>query len=67
MQVIFFKAVKKVPGSGEHDEILVGLFQATLQAGQPDTRNFYGGDLSQAYRLYLLALAKSADMGAMNR
>ncbi len=34
---------------------------------QPDSRNFYGGDLVQSYRLYLLALAKSADMGAMNR
>jgi uncharacterized protein YfaS (alpha-2-macroglobulin family) len=28
---------------------------------------FRGGDLIQAYRLYALALAKSADLGAMNR
>ncbi len=34
---------------------------------QPDTRNFYGGDLSQSYRLYLLALAGSPEIGAMNR
>ncbi len=34
---------------------------------QPDSRNFYGADLTQSYRLYLLALARSAEMGAMNR
>ncbi|MEO7522621.1 MAG: alpha-2-macroglobulin family protein, partial [Ferruginibacter sp.] len=33
----------------------------------PTTTNFYGGDLAQAYRLYTLALAKSAELGAMNR
>jgi hypothetical protein len=33
----------------------------------PSTTNFYGGDLAQAYRLYTLALAKAAEMGAMNR
>lgn len=33
----------------------------------PATTNFYGGDLTQAYRLYLLALAKSPEIGAMNR
>ena len=33
----------------------------------PSTTNFYGRDLSQAYRLYTLALAKSAELGAMNR
>ena len=33
----------------------------------PSTLNFYGGDLTQAYRLYLLALAKSPELGAMNR
>ena len=33
----------------------------------PTTNNFYGGDLTQAYRLYLLALAKSPELGAMNR
>ncbi len=36
-------------------------------AWSPSTTNFYGGDLSQAFRLYLLALAKSPEMGAMNR
>ncbi|HEY8958399.1 alpha-2-macroglobulin family protein [Chitinophaga sp.] len=33
----------------------------------PSTLNFYGGDLTQSYRLYLLALAKSPELGAMNR
>ncbi|MEJ7611499.1 MAG: MG2 domain-containing protein [Ferruginibacter sp.] len=33
----------------------------------PSTTNFYGGDLAQAYRLYTLALSKSAELGAMNR
>ena len=33
----------------------------------PNTLNFYGGDLLQAYRLYLLALGKSPELGAMNR
>jgi alpha-2-macroglobulin len=36
-------------------------------AWAPSTTNFYGGDLAQAYRLYTLALSKSAEMGAMNR
>lgn len=33
----------------------------------PSSTNFYGGDLTQAYRLYTLALAKSPELGAMNR
>ncbi|PSL49838.1 hypothetical protein CLV51_1011175 [Chitinophaga niastensis] len=33
----------------------------------PSTLNFYGSDLTQAYRLYLLALAKVPELGAMNR
>lgn len=33
----------------------------------PSTNNFYGGDLSQSYRLFTLALSKSAEIGAMNR
>ncbi|WP_236652688.1 alpha-2-macroglobulin family protein [Chitinophaga vietnamensis] len=36
-------------------------------AWAPSTTNFYGGDLTQAYRLYLLALAKQPELGAMNR
>jgi hypothetical protein len=36
-------------------------------AWSPSTTNFYGGDLSQAYRLYTLALAKVPELGAMNR
>jgi uncharacterized protein YfaS (alpha-2-macroglobulin family) len=33
----------------------------------PDSRSFYGADLVQAYRLYLLALAHAPELGAMNR
>lgn len=33
----------------------------------PNSNNFYGGDLSQAYRLYFLALAKKPEMAAMNK
>ncbi|HYH56208.1 MAG TPA: hypothetical protein VD772_06315, partial [Anseongella sp.] len=33
----------------------------------PGSYNFYGGDILQAYRLYVLALAGHAEMGAMNR
>ena len=33
----------------------------------PTTTNFYGADLTQAYRLYTLALAKAPELGAMNR
>jgi uncharacterized protein YfaS (alpha-2-macroglobulin family) len=33
----------------------------------PTTTNFYGGDLTQAYRLFTLALAKAPELGAMNR
>ncbi|PUZ28965.1 hypothetical protein DCC81_05695 [Chitinophaga parva] len=33
----------------------------------PNSYNFYGGDLMQAYRLYLLAMAKAPELGAMNR
>lgn len=32
-----------------------------------ETIRWYGGDLAQAYRLYLLALAKMPELGAMNR
>jgi len=31
------------------------------------TTNFYGGDLTQSYRLYTLALAKAPELGGMNR
>ncbi|MBN8860376.1 MAG: hypothetical protein J0H29_18440 [Sphingobacteriales bacterium] len=41
--------------------------RSKANAWAPSTTNFYGGDLSQSYRLYLLALAGSADLGAMNR
>lgn len=33
----------------------------------PSTTQFYGADLNQAYRLFVLALAKSPETGAMNR
>jgi uncharacterized protein YfaS (alpha-2-macroglobulin family) len=52
----------------------VGLLDGILrfQKGKannwvPNSTNFYGGDLSQAYRLYGLALAKKPEMAAMNR
>ena len=32
-------------------------------AWAPDTRSFYGSDLIQAYRLYLLALARAPELG----
>lgn len=37
------------------------------QAWNVTSSPWYGTDLMQAYRLYLLALAKSPEMGAMNR
>ncbi len=37
------------------------------QTWGPDSRSFYGADLTQAYRLYLLALARAPELGAMNR
>src|SRR5690606_23960848 len=37
------------------------------QGWAPDQYNWRGGDLVQAYRLYLLALAKAPEIGAMNR
>jgi uncharacterized protein YfaS (alpha-2-macroglobulin family) len=33
----------------------------------PNSSNYYGNDLTQAYRLYTLALAKAPELGAMNR
>lgn len=33
----------------------------------PSSYNYVGGDLVQAYRLYLLAMAKTPELGAMNR
>ena len=33
----------------------------------PSSINFYGGDLAQSYRLFTLAKAKAAELGAMNR
>ncbi|BAV04218.1 hypothetical protein FLA_0197 [Filimonas lacunae] len=43
-------------------------YQRTKAAGWNVTEApWYGSDLTQAYRLYLLALAKAPEMGAMNR
>ena len=51
--------------------VLDGWKRSTLRVAQswsPNQQNrYYNNDLMQAYRLYTLALAKSADMGAMNR
>jgi uncharacterized protein YfaS (alpha-2-macroglobulin family) len=44
-----------------------GFQRAKANSWAPSTSNFYGGDLSQAYRLYTLALAKAPEIGAMNR
>ena len=41
--------------------------RAKANAWAPSTNNFYGSDLTQAYRLYGLALAKNPELGAMNR
>jgi uncharacterized protein YfaS (alpha-2-macroglobulin family) len=51
---------------GMMDELLRYL-RTKAGSWSPNSNNFYGGDLSQAYRLYVLALAKKADMAAMNR
>jgi uncharacterized protein YfaS (alpha-2-macroglobulin family) len=54
--------------------IPVGMLDEVLRyqkgkAGKwvPNSTNFYGGDLSQAYRLYVLALARKPEIAAMNR
>lgn len=41
--------------------------RSKAQSWSPSTTNFYGSDLTQAYRLYVLALSKSPELGAMNR
>ncbi len=41
--------------------------QRMAQQWTPNQYNWRGGDLVQAYRLYLLARAKAPEMGAMNR
>jgi len=41
--------------------------RGAAQGWVPDQYNWRGGDLLQAYRLYLLALAKAPEIGAMNR
>lgn len=51
---------------GMLDELLRYL-KGKAASWSPNSTNFYGGDLSQSYRLYVLALAKRADMAAMNR
>ncbi|WP_285058278.1 alpha-2-macroglobulin family protein [Pedobacter ginsengisoli] len=51
---------------GMADELLRYL-KTKASAWVPNSTNFYGGDLSQAYRLYVLALAKRPDIAAMNR
>ncbi len=41
--------------------------RSKANAWVPSTADFYGGDLTQAYRLYLLALSRAPELGAMNR
>ena len=44
------------------------LYQGkTARSWAPSATNFYGADLTQSYRLYLLAMAKAPELGAMNR
>ncbi|WP_456153993.1 MG2 domain-containing protein [Pedobacter sandarakinus] len=48
------------------DEVL--RYQRTKATNwAPNSNNFFGGDLSQAYRLYMLALARKPEIAAMNR
>jgi len=51
---------------GMMDEI-VRYLKGKATGWVPNSNNFYGGDLSQAYRLYVLALARKPEMAAMNR
>ncbi len=51
---------------GIMNELLVYL-KRKASAWAPNSDNFYGGDLAQAYRLYVLALSKKPDIAAMNR
>ncbi|MGY0036241.1 alpha-2-macroglobulin family protein [Pedobacter sp. NJ-S-72] len=51
---------------GMLDEVLRYL-KVKAAGWAPNSNNFYGGDLSQAYRLYVLALARKPEMAAMNR
>lgn len=51
---------------GMLDEVLRYLKSKAI-GWVPNSNNFYGGDLSQAYRLYVLALARKPEMAAMNR
>ncbi|WP_316741971.1 alpha-2-macroglobulin family protein [Pedobacter antarcticus] len=51
---------------GMLDEVLRYL-KNKATAWVPNSNNFYGGDLSQSYRLYVLALARKPEMAAMNR
>ena len=44
-----------------------GYQRAKANAWNQTAPVLYGGDLMQAYRLYLLALAKAPELGAMNR
>ncbi|MHA4895693.1 alpha-2-macroglobulin family protein [Pedobacter sp. PWIIR3] len=46
---------------------LLGYLKRKASSWAPNSDNFYGGDLAQAYRLYVLALAKKPDIAAMNR
>lgn len=58
-------------GYSVSSSVLDGWKRSTLRVAQNWSPNqqsqYYNNDLMQAYRLYTLALAKSADMGAMNR
>ncbi len=44
-----------------------GYERSRANAWNVSVAPYYGGDLTQAYRLYLLALSKAPELGAMNR
>ncbi|WP_316788443.1 alpha-2-macroglobulin family protein [Pedobacter frigoris] len=46
---------------------LVRYLKSKANNWSPNSNNFYGGDLLQSYRLYILALAKRPEIAAMNR
>jgi uncharacterized protein YfaS (alpha-2-macroglobulin family) len=54
-----------VAGSTMKD--LIKYLNSKASNWSPNTTNFYGGDLLQAYRLYVLALAKEPEIAAMNK
>ncbi|PST82945.1 hypothetical protein C7T94_09960 [Pedobacter yulinensis] len=55
----------ELPAGAENG--FIKYLRTKAAAWAPNSTNFYGGDLMQAYRLYVLALARKPEMAAMNR